>query len=346
MANFKVSNHIGASGELRASDWIFMPVFGIVHPTNCSKCHAYITHVAFAQHHPSEISQAFLEGFQSGIQLQMGGNAPISTHHCEESDKGSKRHRRPQKEDAAKNLNDVPASVGLGASSTASLNVNNGFGANGDLRTLGWILLPVFGIVHLTNCSTCHDYVTHVAFARHLANSPSFKNALNDSEHSQPFLEGFRTGFKLWQKSDVPVSNHHREESDNGSKSLGQPQNEDATNLNGVPATVGRGVEPNKYSKSAENSGKTEDVTKDGVPAPPGRYDKQDNGSNSTEKPSKTAEDAVAVHNGHHEPGDKEPGDEEPDDEEPDDEEFGDEELDDDSNSLRPPKDLGVRNVW
>ena len=175
----------------------------------------------------------------------------------------------------------------------ADLEVNNHFGANGELgASPDWVFLPVFGIVHLTNCSACHEYMIHVAFAHQQHHITSFKNALKDSENLLPkheaFLEGFRIGLQHRQGSYAPVSTHDREESHEDSASIGQTPEEES---------VDHGAEPDRDPKSAEHSGETQETAEDGVPA----REEQDDGSKSTEQPVRAGKGDAPVPEAHHE---------------------------------------------
>jgi hypothetical protein len=109
-----------ASGEDGASGWAYKPAFGIVHSTNCAICRSYMIHVVVANHsddasfkdavndRDSLLSGAFLDGAQSGRELQQEHDVPVLARYQAERDEALKsleQHRKML--DAAKKELDV-----------------------------------------------------------------------------------------------------------------------------------------------------------------------------------------------------------------------------------------------
>ncbi|KIL57781.1 hypothetical protein M378DRAFT_27836 [Amanita muscaria Koide BX008] len=85
--------------ESGSSLWTFKLEFGLIHTTNCSVCRSYMTHVAVANHsgdasfkdaintREARVSGAFLDGLQSGRQIQQEHDTPVLSRYRDERDK-------------------------------------------------------------------------------------------------------------------------------------------------------------------------------------------------------------------------------------------------------------------
>jgi len=78
----------------------------------------------------------------------------------------------------------------------------NSLGVPSLLSPWGWD--PNYGIVHLSGCSICRSYMTHMAEASYSPNQPSFQLALKDrdNKHDAYFFDGVREGRRRQRLDD------------------------------------------------------------------------------------------------------------------------------------------------